>query len=391
VRNALDHGLESPTLRRAAGKSPSGTIAIDAEMQGDRAPITVRDDGRGLDLDALRRRAGAEAGVDDEAIARTIFQPGVSTAASVTAVSGRGVGLDAVRKRVEAAHGTISLRAAPVGTTFAIEVPLSLSTARVLLVTAGEQVYGFSDAAVQAVKRGTFDELRALGQPVVSLHALLAGREPPRPHDTVLKAVVLRESDGGLTIVVDDLLDEREVVVKSLGPRLRGLGSLLGASLLDDGRVALLLNAATLVRDVRAGRLAELGKTDRAAAGKPVARRRILLVEDSPTTRMLEKATLERAGYEVILANDGEEAWRKLAETDVELIVSDVEMPRLDGFELTRRVRASETHREVPIILLTGRETQQDRAKGLEAGADAYLAKSAFDSATLIDTIEDLL
>ncbi len=405
VRNAVDHGIEAPAGRRAEGKSPRARITVSAALRGARVAVVVADDGRGLDLVAVReqaRKRGLAESESDHELARLVFEPGLSTAPIITDVSGRGVGLDVVKSRLEALNGSVDVTSEPGrGTRFTMSVPLTLTTLRALLVSAGGQTFAIAGASVEALARLRWSELRAVQSremlvlggrlvPVVSLAATLGLRvETPAATDAKAPALIVAAGERRVALAVDELLAEQEVVVKSLGPRLRNVRSVSGATVLPSGRVALVLNTAHLVRTAL-GRAPGQSATATAEEGA-VAAKRVLVVDDSVTTRTLEKSILETAGYEVAVAADGEIAWQMLQENGADIIVSDVEMPRMDGFGLTEAVRGSLRFRKLPVVLVTGRESEGDKARGMQVGADAYLVKSAFDQKALLDTIAQLL
>jgi two-component system chemotaxis sensor kinase CheA len=403
VRNAVDHGAESAEERRAAAKPPRARVSVTAVLRGAQVEVAVSDDGRGLDLEALRRqlrKRGLPEPADDRELARAIFLPGLSTAPLITDISGRGVGLDVVKSRVEALHGTVDVSFVPGrGTRFGLAVPLTLTTLRALLVGAAGQTFAFVGTNVQKLLRLDPARLRSVeGRP------MLASDGPPLPVAWLAQTLGLRgqgaaEPDGKapalvvaagehrLVFVVDEFLAEQEIVIKSLGARIRRVPHVSGATILPSGRIALVLNAANLVRSALARAPVRV-----AQAGAPAPpRKRILVADDSVTTRTLEKTILESAGYEVLVAADGQAAWQLLQERGADLLVSDVEMPRMDGFALAEAVRGSRRFRELPVVLVTALESDQDRARGIAVGADAYLAKSAFDQKNLLETIAQLL
>jgi two-component system chemotaxis sensor kinase CheA len=400
VRNAVSHGMEPPEARLQAGKPEEGRITLSARLRAGRVEVVVEDDGRGLDLESIRARARArgQAVAGDESDARLIFQPGFSTAARVTAVSGRGVGLDVVRTQVEALRGSVEVDSVPgQGARFTLDVPLTLSTLRVLLVAASGQTFAVAGESVARLLRLAPGDVRTVeGNPVwaapdalvplTPLSTLLGLPEsPPRPR---LSAVVLASGEARAVLVVDEVVAEKEVLVRGLGPRIRRARHVTGMAVLPEGHMALLLNTASLVR---------------AAEGRPVpahlfpapvrerARRRILLADDSLTTRTLEQSLLEAAGYEVLACADGQEAWERLQAHGADALVSDVEMPRLDGFALTEAVRGSPRFGRLPVILVSARDKPEDKARGLRAGASAYVVKSAFDQSHLLETLSQLL
>ena len=400
VRNAVAHGLESPEERERLGKPPEGRVTLSARLRGSRVEVTVDDDGRGLDLAALRERArarGLKVPEEDEEAARLVFEAGLSTAAEVTQVAGRGVGLDVVRMHVEGLRGGVEVTTLPGrGTCFTLDVPLTLSTLRVLLVSAGGQTLALASESVARLVRLSPEEVRDVeGRPAwASGDALLPLASladvlglPPGPPRARRGAVVLAAGTARAVVVVDEVLAEQEALVRSLGHRVRRAQHVSAAAVLPDGRLSLLLNPVSLVR---------------AAGGRPAAslfpapaaqrtRRRVVLADDSPTTRALEQSILEGAGYEVVPCVDGAEAWERLQAGGADALVLDVEMPRMDGFALTEAVRASPRFSRLPVVLVTARGKAEDKARGLQAGASAYLVKSAFDPTSLLETLRRLL
>ena len=401
VRNAVDHGIEAPDWREQAGKARTGTIAVVASLQGHGVEVAVSDDGRGVDAAAVRAsatRQGIGVPDDEDVLLELLFTPGLSTAPIVTEVSGRGVGLDAVRSSTEAVGGCVGVESTPgAGTTVTLTVPLTLSTMRVLLVATQGDVFAIPSSSVARLVRAHVDDLTLVDDrqvlvvegaalPVLSLSQALGlpGEEAPRSEGK-FEAVVVTSQGAEAVLVVHELLDEQEVVIKSLGDRLRGLPAVVGATVLPTG-VAPIVNPATCVR-------AGLGR------GVPLVpsvaedskARRVLLAEDTATTRALERSILEGAGYEVTVAADGAEAWRLLQEEGADLVVSDVDMPRLDGITLCQAIRASSRFRELPVVLVTSLATEDDRRRGIEVGADAYVVKSTFEQPTLLDIIERLV
>jgi two-component system chemotaxis sensor kinase CheA len=405
VRNAVDHGADLPEQRRAMSKPPRARLTVGAVLRGAQVEVVVEDDGRGLDLDAIRqqlRKRGLPEPADERELARAIFLPGFSTSRLITDISGRGVGLDVVKSRVEALHGTIELSfAGGQGTRFRLAVPLTLTTLRALLLKAGGQTFAFVDTNVQRLLRVSPKDLRsvegrqmlALGGPpvpVASLADTLGLRGGATVQEGVkLPVVLVAAGEQRMAFVVDELLAEQEVVVKGLGARIRRLRHVSGATLLPVGGIALVLNAANLVRTALAR--APGGDALPRAGAAPKPRHRLLVIDDSVTTRTLEKSILEAAGYEVTAAADGVAGWKLIQERRFDLVVSDVDMPRMDGFALTEAVRGSRQFAELPVVLVTARATEDDRARGLAVGANAYLVKSSFDQTNLLETIVQLL
>ncbi|MBI2193264.1 MAG: hybrid sensor histidine kinase/response regulator [Planctomycetes bacterium] len=406
VRNALDHGIEGPQARRAAGKPPRGRITVEASLCRGQVQIAVADDGQGLSTEAIRARAarqGLPVPENDAQAIHLIFLPGFSTSPTVTELSGRGVGLDVVQSAVEALHGSLDVSTVPgQGTRFLFTVPLTLTTLRALLVRDGGQVFALPALHVQKVERLAPGQVQSVqGRPMAALGAslipiaALAEALGLRSAATLKArgeaALILASAENQLMgFVADEALEEQEIVVQSLGPRLRHVRSVSGATSLPNGRIALILNVPDLLRHTL-----QLppgpGRAGPFQPPPPPARKRLLLVEDSLTTRALEKSILEGAGYDVLVASDGAEGWQVLQEKPVDLVISDIEMPRMDGFELTEAIRKSKSSGELPVILVSGRASDEDRARGIGVGADAYIVKSAFDQTVLLETIGQFL
>ncbi len=406
VRNAIDHGLETPDARTRAGKEPQGRVTVRAELGGDWLSVTIADDGAGLDVPSIRallKERGRDVPVEDRDVARTLFESGFSTRRIATNISGRGVGLDIVRVAAERLGGTVNVQWVPgAGTTFTIEVPVSVATLRALLVRVGKQMLAIPTTFIERLIRVSREQVRAvegrsmlaLGSEAVPLTSLarLLGEPLVDPLPGPELDVFMLAVDGRrLALAVDELCEEREIAVRPLehvGDQAAAQYS--GAALLDGTRIALVVNAMSLVsKGERAGRGESMG-----FASETIAAPRewhILVVDDSITTRTLEESVLSAAGYRVTTSVDGVDALRLVQEGGIDLVVSDVEMPRLDGLGLTERLRATPAHAKLPIILVTSLDKPEERIRGLEAGADAYIMKSSFDQDTLLGIVRQLL
>lgn len=411
LTNAVDHGIELPDERKAKGKPGKATIRISARHEGDSVQILVRDDGRGMDparikQAALRRgvidKEEAELLRDEEALYLTL-RPGFSTSEIVTDVSGRGVGLDVVQKNLERVKGTLSLRS-EVGacTEISLQLPLSLSVVEALLVACGGECYAVpANYVLETIKVRSEDiittggkevvSLRGVTVPLVSLASLfgLPGQKELLETGKVT-AVVLRLREQLLACTVDRHLGSGEVVVKQLGAQLKRVTFVFGATILGDGNPALILNVPDLFAHAEGG--ATTGFR-RAFAEHEAARvrGRILVVDDSITTRTMERSILVSHGYQVEVAVSGEDALEKVAGFQFDLVVSDVEMPGINGFELARQLRGLETYREIPIIIVSSLSRDEHKRQALDAGAQAYIVKGSFDQGTLLDTVESLI
>lgn len=410
IRNAADHGIETAAERTAAGKSEEGTIRVAALRAGQLVRITISDDGRGIDYarirDAIHARGDLDAAdvaaMSDRALGQYLFKAGFSTAPTGE-VSGRGVGLDVVLDAVRRLQGSVELLpSTPIAnrkskienqdwsTTFAITVPVSISTVRILTVASGGQYYGIPCAGVLRTGRAKLDELRELegsyvlpvnGEPLRWIHlADLLGTQRSVAERRQAWSYLLVTGGGAkkFAVAVDDLEEESEVLLKPLGFPLNGMSGLVGATIRADGSVQLVLD------------LASPHWTGGAATAMPVVREakiagRILVVDDSPTTRAVLRKVFAAAGYAVATASDGVDALERLCTQNVDLVVSDVEMPRLNGFDLVRQIKKKWG---LPVILVTAREKEEHRREGLEAGADAYVVKSTFEDKGLLEIVE---
>jgi two-component system chemotaxis sensor kinase CheA len=412
LRNALDHGIERPAERLRSGKRGAGRLKLSAVQKSSSVVIDIEDDGAGIDLErvralAVRRGFATEAELremTDQQVLGLVFRPGFSTKGMITDLSGRGVGLDVVLTNIERLKGTITVSSTPGrGSVFSIRLPITLATTQALLVKVSGLTFAIPLAAVEVIGEVGLDEVTSVesreavlieGVPtaLVRMHEILRLPEQAARLEGGDKApvVVLGSTEEWVAFMVDELLGEHEIVVKGLGAPLRRVRNVSGATIAGDGSVVLILNVFDLIKasqKVRGLWLADKRRADSGRRGPA----RVLVVDDSVTTRLLEKGILENNGYEVTLAVDGVDALEKLAGGGFDLVVSDVEMPRMNGFELTRRVRREEELRELPVILVTSLSSEEDKKTGVEAGADAYIVKGAFDQGNLIATIRQLL
>jgi len=390
LRNAVGHGIETPKERKRAKKPPRGRVELRAEQHGSVVEIVVADDGRGVSPETLEqaRRKGS--------LTDVLARAGYSTAEEVTELAGRGVGLDAVKSHVQSFGGTLEVRSVPGrGTEVVLVLPLALALLDVLLFERGGNVYGVSLAAVEEALTvsETFSlegrralELRGRSIPLFDLAALV-GAAAPELRETP-PAIVVASGGRRIAVACDVLLGEEEVVVKPLGPLLAGIEGYLGATILGDGRIALLLEAATLTRGPR--RVVAAAPPPAAPAAGPAPK--ILVVEDSFTVRELQRSILEAAGYRVATARDGRDALDVLDRDDeIALVLTDLEMPELDGLALTSAIRADVARSSLPVVIVTSHGSDEDRRRGIEAGADAYMTKRSFDQQALLETVQRLV
>jgi two-component system chemotaxis sensor kinase CheA len=388
LRNAVVHGIEPQAEREQAGKPRPGRLELRAEPRGSLVEIVVADDGRGVSP-AVIEETGRES-----TLAEVLARPGFSTAAEVTDLAGRGVGLDAVKAYANSLGGSLEIRSQPGrGMEVILLLPLALAIAEALVFERGGGVYGVALAAVDEVVTVTGTstlqgqetlEVRGRSLPVTDLAALLGAAAPPLGDHS--PGLVIASGGRRAVVTCDTLLGAEEVVIKPLGPLLAGVTGYLGASILGDGRIALLLEPATLAHGPR------LAPGPAPPAPEPPAAPKVLVVEDSFTVRELQRSILEAAGYPVVTARDGREGLLAIErDAEIALVITDLEMPGLDGLELTHAIRASATRSSLPVVIVTSHGSEDDRRRGIEAGADAYMVKLSFDQQDLLATVEQLV
>lgn len=412
LRNAVDHGLETAEARINAGKAAAGEVKLEARHRAGMLIVTVTDDGRGVDIDAVRaavvRKGLTTADVAEklspQEVMDFLFLPGFSLRTEITEISGRGVGLDVVQSMLKALRGTVRIHTQPGrGTTFELNLPITLSVVRALLVEIAGEPYALPLAAVARVLRVERAQVEvAEGRPhfafeggrapLVSAREVLELGEAPAGGDNWC-VVVLGDKASRHGLVVDKFLGERELVVQPLDARLGKIEDIAAAAVLEDGAPALILDAEDLRRSM--GRLTSEGGAggwSRAkAAGAAVRRQRVLVVDDSLTVRELERKLLLSRGYEVVVAVDGMEGWNAVRTGDFDLVITDVDMPRMDGIELVKLMKADERLKSRPVMIVSYKDREEDRRRGLDAGADYYLTKGSFHDESLLEAVADLI
>jgi two-component system chemotaxis sensor kinase CheA len=410
LRNAIDHGIESPEERQRLGKPTTATIRLQAYQTPTNIVIKVSDDGRGLDLNKIKHTA-LKRGIcrEEELAAMTpsqiqalIFAPGFSTAPLITEVSGRGVGLDVVQTNVEKLKGAIEVESFPgQGCTLRINLSITLATAHVLIVQINEIPYAIPVEFVRTACLIRSEDIFPLeghdtiiqdGQPVsiVQLADLL---ELPTAssgltQQTSLACIILQIGQEQLGVIVDALVDEQDVIIKPQSQLLKRVRNVSGATILGTGEVCMVLNPQDLVKSARLRSHSISGTQNRQPAPTKLT---VLLVEDSIATRIQEKRILETAGYQVITAVDGLDGFNKLRSHNIDAVVSDVQMPNLDGLGLTAKIREYQEYNELPIILVTSLASDEDKRRGAEAGANAYIVKGSFNQDILLSTLKRLV
>jgi two-component system chemotaxis sensor kinase CheA len=412
LRNCVDHGVETSEQRSRLGKPPRATITLSVSpVNGNKVELLVSDDGAGIDTEKVKESAVKHGIISPEEASRfsesevlaLIFRADVSTSPIITQLSGRGLGLAIVREKTEKLGGHLSVESRRnAGTTIRIALPMTLATFRGILVEVAERLFVVPTAQVERVTRFKPEDVQtvenretlSLNGRAVALVRLAAVLDLPFPErngdqSASTPVVVLGAGEQRVAFAVDAVLDEQEVLVKRLGKPLSRVRNIAGATVLGSGRVAPILNVADLLRSARkSGGVARVAATTKPAEAKA---RSILVVEDSITSRMLLKGILESTGYEVRTAVDGMEAFTSVRADHFDLVVSDVEMPRMNGFDLTAKIRADKKLAELPVVLVTAMETREDRERGIDVGANAYLVKSSFDQSNLLEAVRRLV
>jgi two-component system chemotaxis sensor kinase CheA len=422
LRNAVDHGLESPEARVANGKARQGTVRLSAAQRGANLQVEVAEDGAGIPVEKVRESAvrkgllspEAAAAMSDQEALWLIFRPGFSTKSAVTDLSGRGVGLDVVRENVEGLGGMIDVKSdLGAGTTFTLTLPMSVATTLVMIVECSGRRFAVPVTNVLRINQIQPDKVGQLrgkaaidfeGRPIALTRLADAlglgdsyGSATPAEAQ---QALIVGSADKRYAFVVDAVLGAQEVVVKSLLPPLDRVRRVAGATILGTGEVVMVINVADLIRSSSLTgfgmSMGQGGSSGSPSEGAPKETKKwepplVLCVDDSFTTRTLVKSIVEAAGYPTKQAADGLEAWNILQSEPVKLVVTDVQMPRMDGFELTRAIRKDPKTKNLPVILVTSLDSPEERAEGVEAGADAHIVKGALRQEDLLETIKRLL
>ena len=412
LRNAIDHGCETPEARAAADKPAQCTLRIEARHAAGMLLVTVSDDGAGIDPDRVRevviRRkllpAGMASRLTEAELLQFLFLPGFTMKDEVTELSGRGVGLDVVQNMVRGVRGNIRVHTQPgFGTRFVLQLPITLSVLRTLLVEVAGEPYALPLAQIvrtQRLRRENIESVEGhlsfrLNDELIGLlsaqQVLDCGDAGTLPAE--LTVVVLGERKGRYGLMVDRFLGERELVVQPLDPRLGKVKDISAAALMEDGSPVLIIDVDDLIRSIEkmisSGRLSSLRRD--ALMPAKVRQKRVLVVDDSLTVRELERKLLLAHGYAVDVAVDGMDGWNALRAGDFDLIISDVDMPRLDGIELTEMIKRDPQLKTIPVMIVSYKDREEDRLRGLNAGADYYLTKGSFHDETLLMAVADLI
>ncbi len=410
IRNAVDHGIEPIDMRTAAGKPAAGTIRLEARHRAGMLQVTITDDGGGVNLDKLRKKI-VDRGLNSAELVRQmtdvellefLFLPGFSTATTVTEFSGRGVGLDVVQDTIRKVGGSVRISSQPDrGTTFHLQLPLTLSVIRAVVVNAAGEPYAFPHNRIDRLLRIPRSAVRSLehrqfvtvdGQNVglVVAAQLLDLPSTPAPGEE-LAVVLLSDATGTYGLVVDSFRGEQDLVVRPLDPRLGKVPNLSAAAILDDGSPVLIVDVEDMLRSmdqyIQTGALSRCDTRPTGASRK----KRILIVDDSITVREVERQLLLHKGYEVVVGVDGMDGWNKVRSDRFDLLISDIDMPRMSGLQLVAAVRSDAVLRDLPVVIVSYKEREEDRNRGLEVGANCYLTKSSFHDNRFIEAVEDLI
>ncbi len=412
LRNALDHGMEEPSEREAAGKNPEGSLTLEARHHAGLLHIAVVDDGRGIDLDRVRKKVIDSGLSTSEVVARLtdaelldfLFLPGFSTTGQVTELSGRGVGLDIVRNLTQEVGGLVRVESrSGAGTRFNLQLPITLSVLRTLLVEIAGEAFAIPLTRIEHLVLADPADIKSMeGRRYLAMDDRNVGLVPARD---VLElggapdlsegwpVVIIGSPSGSYGLVVDRFIGESKLVVRTLDPRLGKVQDVSAAALLDDGTPVLILDTEDLVRSIEnllsGGRLKQFKTVGRLANKRTL--KHILLAEDSMTVREMERKLLENRGYAVDVAVDGMDAWNAARSGSYDLLISDVDMPRMSGIELVRNIRNDSRLRELPVMMVSYKDGDEDRKAGFDAGASSYLAKSSFHDESFLDTVAKLM
>jgi len=412
IRNAIDHGIEFPEDRKANGKPETGKITISAVYSGGQLSIIVEDDGQGIDFEALKKTI-VKRGLVTQEIADTLseherleflFLPNFTTRETVTELSGRGVGLDVVHKAVQEIRGLVHIHSSyGNGTRFTLQLPLTLSVVPALLVEISKESYAFPLIKInRVIKVNSKDLLRMEGHQYVTYGdeylglisgSQIFGKQPNISDKDEISIVIVNDHLNKYGVVVDELVGQRELVVQSLDPRLGKVKDISASAILEDGRPTLIIDVDDFVRSINNittnENIAKVTYVIDVADKK--TRKKILVVDDSITVRGIERNLLEANRYEVVLAVDGIDGWNTLRSQTFDLVITDVDMPRMDGIELVHMIRNDPNLNTLPVMIVSYKDLQEDRQRGLDAGADYYLTKGSFLDETLLESVIDLI
>jgi two-component system chemotaxis sensor kinase CheA len=414
LRNAVSHGIESLPERSRKGKSRSGLVTLGVDANGQRLTVTIQDDGRGVDLARVAEVAVRDGILSEsdaarrspQELTRILFRPGFSTSAAVTSLSGRGMGLSVVYEAIRRLQGDLDLRPVPSGgTLISLSVPLSIATHRLVVANCGNQVFAIPILGIERLQRVKLSSIETVeGKPVVvlngqpvplaSIHGLLGlEHSSNRTDPDALQIVILRSGSHRVALAVDSVVRETDAVIQDLGPAAGCSGRISSGVVLDNGTIAFVVNPMELIESAVQPR-SQMQSLSFAKAPEALPEpmpSSILVVDDSMTTRALEKSILEAHGYQVRVAVDGVEALTRLRQEPADLVIADIEMPRLNGFGLIEAMKQDRKLKTIPVIIVSSVERREDQERGLALGADAYIVKRKFDQEELLTAIRQIL
>jgi two-component system sensor histidine kinase and response regulator WspE len=413
IRNAIDHGIESPEARLAAGKSEAGNLCIAARHWAGMLYVSISDDGKGIDIERIRAKAvdrhlvspEIAAKLSDAELLEFMFLPGFSTASAVTEISGRGVGLDVVQTMVQEVHGMVKVETnMGKGTSFNLQVPVSLSIMSALVTEISGESYAFPlmridhllhlpKSAILILESRQYVKYEGKNIGLVSASQVLGlAQKRMEPEDSI-HVVIISDRLNQYAIFVDSFTGEFELVVRPLDPRLGKISDISSSAVMEDGSPLLILDVDDMVRSIdnmlNGGRLQ--GIDEAGIVGRTSPKKRILVVDDSITVREVERNLLINNGYEVDVAVDGAEGWNAVMTRQYALVITDVDMPRMNGIELVSNIKKHERLRSIPVMIVSYKDMESDRVRGMEAGADYYLTKSSFHDNTLLESVKNLI
>ena len=408
IRNSIDHGIESPEVREQNGKERQGKIILEVKKEGgDKIEISLSDNGAGINYESIRSTAVRKnifnekdaATLTEEQLLELLFHPNFSTSQVITDISGRGVGMSVVKEKINRLNGSVKIFSKiNEGTSFKILLPLTLAKIRAIILRCTNQIYALQTLNVDRVMRIKSESIKTVKNratinynsipiPLCNLAEVLGIRSEAKKESQNSNIIVIKIADNIVAFQVDEILHEQEIIIKKLNRQLENAKFVNGATMLGDGSVIPVLNTHDLLKEIKTHSFSSEIKEK----PKSIRKQELLIADDSITSRMLIRDILESSGYNVKMVVDGKEAYAELKTKNYDLVISDVEMPRLNGFELTEKIRSDSDLKRLPVILLTSLAKKEDREKGIDAGANAYIVKSGFDQSNLLDTIERLI
>jgi len=413
IRNAIDHGIEEDSLRKKRNKPLPAMLSIQVSSEAGQVKLTLADDGQGLDIKKLKRLALENKLYTQEELDafseqdtfKLIFRSGLSTADTVSELSGRGVGLDAVWSDVNRVRGDINVESVwGEGTTFTLTLPLALASSRGLFVRLQTSMFMLPTISLNALYDVRRDTLKRINNQwamvindepiaVFSLFELLGMGKHTFDNTRRYEGISIGNHERQILLLVDEIIEEHDSVVKPLPFPLNQLNHLNGVTLIETGELVLALNVEYLLQQALSTQTIAIDMDEDAVARENALNEvtRVLVVDDALTTRTLAVNALRAAGYDAVAVEDGQKAWDVLQQDTFDCVVTDIQMPLMDGFELTQAIKADETLRHLPVVIVSSLETKEDKKRGLEAGASAYLVKKEFDTRTLIEMVASLL